>query len=330
MTGVSLAQATIWDYLKLHFIVFIWSFTVVLGKLISVPAVELVFYRATFAGLIMGAFLLLFKRKSLLLPPKEIFKLLLTGLVVAGHWILFFAAAKVSNISICLVGLSTASFWTSIIEPFINKRAIKWYEILLGLCIVVGLYIIFQFGIKAEYILGLCMAILSALLAAVFSTLNSRFTNRYEPQTITTYEMLGAGSGIALFFPSYAAYLSERGSLDLALKNLPNFANQSWVSYLPFPTDVLFLAILIGVCTLYAYSASVELLRRIPVFMTNLTINLEPIYGIILAVLFFNEGEELNLQFFIGTAIILLSILAYPFIRHYEKKSEAVRIRKSV
>jgi drug/metabolite transporter (DMT)-like permease len=316
-------MATLQDYFKLHFIVFIWSFTVILGKLITIPAVELVFYRSLLTGLLLGAYLWFFKRGFLSMPSKDMFKLLLTGAIVAGHWILFFASVKVSNITVCLVGLSTASFWTSLIEPLINKGKVKWYEIVLGLMIIAGLYVIFQFGLRSEYVLGLIMGILSALLAALFSTLNSRFTNRYEPQSITTYEMLGAAGSILLFFPFYMLYFAENQSLDMTFKTLASWQSSEWVAYLPLPTDLFFIAILVGICTIYAYSASVELLRRIPVFMTNLTINLEPIYGIILAILFFDEGKELSLQFFIGTAIILLSVFSYPLIRHYEKKREA-------
>ena len=158
------------DYLQLHFIVLIWGFTAILGLLIEIPSVELVFYRTLSASLILFG-LLYFQKHSYQVTRKEIFIILGTGMLIAAHWILFFASAKVSTASVCLAGMTTATLWTSLVEPLFHRRKIKTFEIVLGLIIIFGLYIIFRF--EFNHVLGLSMAVASAFLAALFSVINS-------------------------------------------------------------------------------------------------------------------------------------------------------------
>lgn len=294
-------HAGIRDYVQLHFVVLIWGFTAILGVLITIPAVEIVFFRTLFAVLALGVLLYLRKREFWL-GPGETVKILGTGLLIAAHWILFFAAARLSTVSVTLAGMATCSIWTSLIEPLVTKRKIRWFEVVLGGMVMVGLYIIFRF--EFNHVLGLLMAVISAFLSALFTVINGKFTMRHNPYMITFYEMAGACLGTALFFPVYKYYFAADGLLQL------NPTNMDW----------LYLSILALVCTVYAYSVSVELMQKMSAYLINLTVNLEPVYGILLAVLIFNEDEKMTGGFYIGTLVILLSVLIYPLINKYYKR----------
>lgn len=291
------------DYLKLHFIVWIWGFTAILGLLITIPAVEIVWFRTMIAFMALGVMLYL-RKHNFRLGWREVLKILGTGFIIAAHWILFFAAARVSTASVCLAGMATCSLWTSFVEPLINKRSIKVFEVVLGLVVIVGLYVIFRF--EFNHALGLSMAVMSAFLAALFSVINGRLTKRHSPYMITFFEMLGAFLGTCVFFPFYIAWFTPDGVLHLA----------------PTAMDWLYLSILALICTVYAFSVSVELMKRLSAFVVNLTVNLEPVYGIILAVIIFGEREQMKPGFYVGTFIILLSVLAYPVInRRYRRRA---------
>ncbi len=290
------------DYIKLHFIVWIWGFTAILGLLISIPSVELVFYRTLIAFITLGL-LLLYGRKDFRLGVFPVLKILGTGVLIAAHWILFFAAARVSNASVCLAGMATCSLWTSFLEPMITKRKIKMFEVGLGMIVIVGLYVIFRF--EFDHALGLTMAVISAFLAALFSVINGQFTQRHNPYMITFYEMIGACAGTAAFFPIYTTWFSG-GQLKLV----------------PTGLDWLYIIVLAVICTVYAYSVWVELMKRLSAFLINLTVNLEPVYGIILALLIFGEKEKMQPGFYLGTLIILASVLSYPaFNKYYKRKA---------
>lgn len=290
-------------YLHLHFIILIWGFTAVLGLLINIPVVETVFYRTLLASVALGI-LLYFRKRNFRLGQKQIGQMLGTGALIAAHWILFFGAARVANASVCLAGMATCSLWTSMLEPLMTRRKIQLYEVVLGLIVIIGLYVIFRF--EFGYALGLIMAILSAILASVFTIINSKFTRVYNPYMITFYEMAGACLSIALFFPFYAFFIVENGHLQL----------------LPSSGDWLYILILALICTVYAYSASVELMKHITAFAMNLATNMEPVYGIILAVIIFGDSERMTPAFYTGTSIILLSVLAYPVINHYRNRKK--------
>ena len=286
------------DYLHLHFIVFIWGFTAILGLLITIPPVEVVFYRTLIASCGLGVIMYISKL-SFNVGKIEITKLLLTGSLIAGHWILFFTSARISTVSVCLAGMATTSFWTSFLEPLVLKKKIKWYEVLLGVVVIAGLYIIFHFEFNHAF--GLLLALISAFLAALFTVINARFAKTYHHHTVTFYEMAGACISIVLFFPLYKVLLADNQNLNLKL------------SY----SDLFYISILAVVCTVYAYSASIEIMKKISAFSVNLTINMEPVYGIILAVLIFGEKEKMQGGFYIGASIILLSVLAHPLLNKY-------------
>ncbi|MFD2033205.1 DMT family transporter [Belliella marina] len=302
-----LQNSSVKDYLMLHFIVLIWSFTAILGLLISIPSVEIVFYRTLIASGFLGMVFLV-KKHKIRLSNIELAKVIGTGFLISLHWILFFWAARVSTASVCLAGMATTSLWTALIEPMANRSKIKWFEILLGLMVISGLYVVFSF--EGGYWLGLTMAVASALIAAVFTVINGRLTKRHAPYVLTFYEMLGACFFSILFMPFYSMFFT--GGVGLQL--IP----QAW--------DWFWLFLLGGVCTVYAFSVSVELMRRLTAFAINLTVNLEPVYGIVLAVLIFGEKEQMTPGFYLGTLIILISVLLYPVFNFFNRRRQAKRV----
>lgn len=302
-------MASLKDYLKIHLIVFIWGFTAILGLLISIQPVEMVFYRTLIAAL-GTAFLLIIRKKSFSIAPADRLKVLGTGAIIAAHWILFFLSARLSNASVSLVGFATVALWTSFIDPFVNKKKVRLYEVLLGLLVIAGLYVIFRN--EVDHATGLIVGILSGLFAAIFSVINARLTKRISPYQITFYEMTGACLSILLFMPIYSYFIIPETALTL------------W----PNLSDWFYLLILGVVCTVFAFSMWVELLKRVSVFAASLSINLEPIYGIILALLFFPETEKMRAGFYLGSLIIISSVLAFPVIRAWEKSK--IKISQSL
>lgn len=298
-------MATRADYLKLHFLVFLWGFSGILGKLVTIPAYEMVFYRALLSAIGI-AIVMLFVREKFRVTPRQLTNLLLTGGIVGLHWVAFFEAGRVSNVSVSLVGFATNSLWTAILDPVFQKRAIKKFEIILGLIVILGLYIIFSFNFN--YPLGLMLGILAGLTSALFSSFNSRMVQKIPAYTISFYEMMGAFLTLALFLPLYKATFAAGHTLNL----------------LPVAMDWVYMIILAGACSVYAYTAAVELMKKISVFLIQLSLNLEPVYGIIMAVIIFGSGEKMGLNFYLGTLTILSAVLVYPFLK--KRYSEPVTI----
>lgn len=288
--------ATTTDYIKLHFIVFLWGFTAILGLLISIPAVELVLYRTLLAsiGLVI---LISISKASFRISSSDLIKVIATGFIVGIHWIAFFGSAKVSNASVSLVGFATGSLWTAFLEPVFGRKKIKPFEVILGMVVVVGLYIIFSFDFK--YPLGLMLGIASGFTIALFSVFNAKFVTRMHPYTISLYEMIGAFLCTLIFLPFYKNTWAVDHQLHLA----------------PTTLDWFYISILSFVCSVYAYSVGVELLKRLSVFFVQLTSNLEPVYGIVMAVLIFGETEHMENEFYLGTAIIIGAVISYPFLK---------------
>lgn len=305
------------DYFKLHFIVLLWGFTAILGKLLTVPPVELVFWRTLLAATGL-AMLLLARRQPWRIPAGQVVRLMAVGALVAMHWITFFLAARLSSVSVCLAGLATLALWTSLLEPLLLWRRVRGYEVALGLITMVGLYLVSQ--AELDQLLGLGVAVFSAGLSALFSVLNSKLIKQHSPLRLTFYEMLGACVSIALFFPVYGRHFTQGRGLQL-----------QWHGY-----DWLWLALLVGACTVYAFSTSVELMKRLSPFAINLTINLEPVYGIAMAAIIywlnkqgvlhapqFNQ-ERMATGFYVGTALIVLSVLIHPLVARLLKDKAPV------
>lgn len=284
------------SYLHLHVIVFIWGFTAILGKLISLEALDLVWYRMLFASAIM-TFVVLFNKEKIKVPFNVLIGFVVSGIIIAAHWLTFYQAIKVSNVSITLACLSTGAFFASILEPIFYKRKVIWYELLFGLIVVVGLGIIFN--VETKYASGIYLAITSAFLSALFSVINGKYAKEYNPNIISLYEL---SSGV--FFLSI--YLFFAGSFTPAF-------------FLLSVNDLIWLFLLSSICTAYAFSASVKVMKFLSPFTVMLTINLEPIYGIILALLIFKDGEEMSPLFYVGALIILATVIANGIVKSYKK-----------
>ncbi|WP_396146667.1 DMT family transporter [Flavobacterium sp.] len=274
------------SYFKLHWIVFIWGFTAVLGRLITLDAMPLVWFRMLFAVVFIFIYNK-FTKTSIRLPKKVILKFLVAGLVIALHWFTFFRAIKVSNVSITLACLSTGAFFTSIIEPIFFKKKIIWYEIFFGLLVVVGLSIIFK--VEGNYIEGIVLALISAFLSACFAVINSKFVVNYEPKVISFYELFGGVLFFSIFLFGTSSFNSEFFQLSI--------------------NDFLYLLVLSSVCTAYAFIASTSIMKFLSPYTVMLTINLEPIYGILLAVLIFKEKEQMSPTFYFGALLILITVV---------------------
>ncbi|MBS1505738.1 MAG: DMT family transporter [Bacteroidetes bacterium] len=289
-------KTTAGDYIKLHFLVFLFGFTAILGKLISLPNVEMVFYRTLLAAAGMAVVITITNRSFIVPTRSDFFKMLFTGLIVAAHWLTFFGSGRLANPSVSLVGFATCSFWAALIEPIVKGKKIRPMEVGLGIAVLVGLYIIFSFNF--DYPLGLLLGIASGLTAALFSVINSKMVTRISSFTITFYEMIGACLGILIFFPFYKSSFSD-GSLHLA----------------PSPADWFYLAMLGWVCSVYAYSQMIDLSKKLSVFFIQLALNLEPVYGIGLAILIFGKQEVMGWNFYVGTLVILTAVALYPILK---------------
>jgi drug/metabolite transporter (DMT)-like permease len=284
------------SYLHLHLIVFIWGFTAILGKLISLEALDLVWYRMLFASVIM-TFVVLFNKEKIKVPFNVLIGFIVSGIIIAAHWLTFYQAIKVSNVSITLACLSTGAFFASILEPIFYKRKVIWYELFFGIIVVIGLGIIFN--VETKYTTGIYLAVTSAFLSALFSVINGKYAKEYDPNIISLYEL---SSGV--FFISI--YLFFAGSFTPAFFALS-------------VNDLIWLFLLSSICTAYAFSASVKVMKFLSPFTVMLTINLEPIYGIILALLIFKDGEEMSPLFYVGALIILATVIANGIVKSYKK-----------
>ncbi|SOD79522.1 DMT family transporter [Spirosoma fluviale] len=290
-------KASLTDYFQLHFIVLIWGFTAILGKLlVPLDSSAVVLFRTLLAVLGMSVVLFV-RRQSIQVSSTDRWRLLATGCLIGLHWVLFFLAARLSNVSVCLAGMATSSLWASVLEPLLLRRRVRLVEVALGAVVMAGLYLIFRF--EFDKVIGLAVAVSSAMLSSLFTIINSRFTHKYDALVISFYEMAGA--------------LFSAVVLWLAVQQFDGSVG-SGVQYIPqMPMQWLWLLVLSLVCTVYAYTVGVSLLRKFSPYLAILTVNLEPVYGILLAVLIFGDTEHMTSGFYIGTLVILLAVLTYPF-----------------
>ncbi|WP_284653382.1 DMT family transporter [Flavobacterium terrisoli] len=280
------------SYLHLHLIVFIWGFTAILGALITLDALPLVWFRMLFAvGFIV--IYIYYKKLPLKVPPKILLQFLFSGLIIALHWFTFFHAIKISNVSITLACLSTGALFASLIEPVLYGKKIVPYEVFFGLLVVVGLYIIFN--VEGNYFWGIVTALTCAFLSALFSVINSRLVKSYDATVISFYEL----SGGVVFF-TFILLFGQSFSIEFFQLSMK---------------DLIYLLILSSVCTAYAFIASTAVMKFLSPYTVMLTINLEPIYGIILAVLIFEDKEKMSFEFYIGAVIILITVLLNAVIK---------------
>ncbi len=300
---IVLKKALFGTYLQLHLVVLILGFTAILGKLIALPALELVWYRMLLTVVVFFVFLKISK-DSTTVSRRSLLSFLGVGLIIALHWVTFYGAIKLSNVSVTLGCFATTTFFTSFLEPIFYRKRINVFEVLISLIILAGLYLIFRF--ETRYATGILVALFSAFLAGLFTVLNKKLVANHSAIQISFYEMVGGLIGLTLYIT-----LSGRGIVIPSLH--------------PTLADLFYLFLLATVCTAYAHTMQVEVMKHLSAFTVTLTINLEPVYGIVMAFFIFGETERMTTGFYLGTLIILLSVVGFPLVKYYVKMSRKER-----
>ncbi|MFM9949297.1 MAG: DMT family transporter [Saprospiraceae bacterium] len=282
-------------YFYLHFCVLIWGFTAILGKLISLKAVPLVWWRVT---LCCATLVLLIPRAQFRGISRKLYAQMFgIGILVGIHWLCFYGAVKLSNASVAVATMATTSFFSALVEPLLTRQKVKGYELALGLLILPGMALIvgnIDWGMR----IGFAVGIVGALLAAVFSSLNKRLVdNNPPPPLVMSFTELFGGVAVCSLVLPFLLWQSPDTPL------IPTNLDWGW------------LLILAWVCTLLPYYLTLLAMRYISAFATNLTINLEPVYGVLLAAVFFREDKDLNPQFYLGVIVILLAVFSHPFLK---------------
>ena len=277
--------------IQLHIAVFLAGFTAILGVLIKLNEGLLVWFRL-FITVVTLAVILLYRKQLVRIPYKDALKIFGVGVIVAVHWVTFYASVKYANVSVALVCFSATGFFTAFFEPLILKRRISLMDVILGLIAIVGIYIIFDF--HPQYKMGVIFGIISAVGSSLFPIYNKRLLVSYSPRILTFYELGGGLIALTILVPFY-------------LMQFPA------AYYLPTTTDWLWLLVLAWLCTVVSFDLQLNALKKISAFTANLTYNLEPVYGIILAFIFFNENKDLHREFYIGVSLILLAVVLQMF-----------------
>jgi drug/metabolite transporter (DMT)-like permease len=285
------------NHLHLHFLVLIAGFTAILGELISIDAIPLVWFRMSIAGVLMLLFIK-FKKRALKVPLKAVVQFSIAGVIIALHWITFFAAIKASNISITLAMFSTGAFFASLIEPIFYKRKIIGYEILFGVIVIAGVVLITQS--ELHYLLGIALGISSALFATLFAVLNGQFVKTYKASVISFYEFVSGVLFISIFIAlTHEGFNSSYFQLTVS--------------------DWTYLIILASICTAYAFIASIHVMKHITPYTLVLTYNLEPIYGILLSLIIFPQTETMQPLFYLGAGLIISTVLLNAVFKNINK-----------
>jgi drug/metabolite transporter (DMT)-like permease len=286
-------------FFQLHLAVILAGFTAILGKLIQLNEALLTSYRMLLSAVILAAFLL-YKKQLQVLSWKNTLKLFAVGAIISLHWVTFYGSIKYSNVSVSVTCLSTIGFFTSFFEPLIMRRKVDFVEVFLGMLAIAGVYLIFNF--YPEYKTGIIFGIISAMLACIFPIFNKKLLLDFLPNTVTLYEMSGGVIALCCILPVYLHFFPA-------------------TYYLPTYSDWLWLIILAGVCTVFAFNLSLKALKHITAFTFNLTFNFEPVYSIILAFIIFKENKFLGPGFYFGIALILLAVTLQMMRVYQEKKT---------
>lgn len=284
------------NLLLLHFIVFIWGWSPILGKLISVQAFQLVWFRILITILTVSVYLI-FIKQNLKVSKKDFFKLVGIGAVIAFHWFCFYHAIKISNVSVTLVAFATGTLFTSVIEPIFFKRKIIRYELIFGMIIIGAIAMIFK--VETRYAWGIIFGMLAALTSSFFTVINGLLIRRIPSPVITIYELSGG-------FFALTIYLLFTGKFDAEFFEIST-KDWAWLS----------LFSIVG--TAFPFIASVNLMKKISPYTITLTVNLETIYGIIFAYFIWKKEESMTPGFYLGTLIILSVIFGNALLKRYMK-----------
>ena len=285
-------------YIQMHAAIFLWGFTGVLGRLITLSEWVLVWYRLllTVVSLLI---IHLYTKQIKFLPQKEVIKIALVGTIVIAHWLTFYGAIKHSNVTITLCCLSSIAFFTSLLEPLFYRKKFDYIEMLFGIAAITGIYTIYQ--VQIGFGLGIALALISAFLSSVFSVINKKMISSHSPETVTFYELGGGLVFLTLIFPIHLYFQT-----DLVL--IPDATNWFYISILSF------------FCTTLAFTISLRALQKVSAFTMNLSLNLEPVYGIILAFAIFHENKSLKEGFYWGASLIFLVVIAHTAYGYYLRR----------
>ncbi len=270
----------------MHLAVFLWGFTGVLGRAIELKEFPLVWHRTWITA---GIFLVIlyFRKEFVKISQAELFRFMAIGSIIAIHWVAFYGSIKYANASIALTCLATAGIFTALLEPLIFKSKFNIKELLVGFIALIGMYCIYHFEI--EYAIGIGLGVLAALLSSVFTIMNKKIVNNYPSRMVAFYEI---GSGflcLTVLLPLYLYYFPE-------------------TNFKPSQMDWVWLGVLSLCCTVWGQSLALSALKKLSSFTTVLLVNLEPVYGILLAILIFHENKDLGYGFYIGITLIALSV----------------------
>ena len=286
------------SYLVLHTAVLLAGFTGVFGKLITLNQIPLVWFRVLLSTIILFLVVKLFKIERLK-STKDVFKIAKVGVLITIHWIFFYGSIKFSNISIGVVCYCLTSFFTAVLEPIINRKRFSAAQLMLSMLTLIGISLIFHFD--SSYQLGIILGVISTIFAALYTIYNERLVKQYDSKLLNFYQMLSGtivlGFGLPIF---YYLFPTER--------------------FIPSFSDGVYLILLALLCTVGLYVLFAESLKKLSAFTVNLSFNLEPIYSIIIAFLFFNEGKQVNASFYVGLAFVLVSVLLQT-LRSIQKKT---------
>ncbi|WP_407483115.1 DMT family transporter [Elizabethkingia meningoseptica] len=286
---------------RLHLIVFLWGFTAILGKLITVDALELVFFRMLFAAIFLYIFIRVVKKQSMKVSRKLFLQLIGIGGLMGGHWLCFFYSIKISNVSIALSCLATVTLFVSVLEPIVYRRKLDWIELLLGLVIVSCISLIFN--VEFEHKMGIIFGIICAALGATFTVFNGKLYGKTSSENIIFYEIFGGWILVSLFL-LVSGDITSIATIDTR--------------------NIILLIVLAGLFTAYPMLESVRLMQYISPFTLALTVNLEPVYGIVLAYFIFGKSEEMSPVFYGASAVMILAIVVNGIVKAKRKKLPAV------
>lgn len=273
--------------LQLHGAVFLWGFTGVLGRAITLNSVLLVWYRLLVTVITLWvAYGVLKKFKTL--PLRSVLYIGFIGTILALHWVCFYGSIKYANVTIALTCLSTTALLSALLEPLLLNKKFDAVEIVLGLFAIAGISIIYNTHL--QFSTGIFIGLLAALLTVLVSVLNKKMIDRYEPEQITLYQLTGGFVGLTILLP-------------LALRLMPP------VAYFPTVSDWLWLIVLSWVCTLFTFFLYIRALKKVSAFTMNLVLTLEPVYGIGLAFLFYKENQDMSRWFYVGFALISVAVV---------------------
>ena len=298
--NIKLSQSKGKSYLYIHIAVILWGFTAILGDIITINAFDLVWWRVCLISL--GFILwpgMLTKIRALSTTSRK--KLFFVGVIIALHWICFYGSIKLANASIALITFSTTAFFTAILEPLFFKSVLSKIDVLFGILVVPAMILI-AFNFSSTYLIGFWVGILSAFLAALFSILNKKYIEIAEPDVMTFFEMLSA-----FVFMSFL---------------IPLVNNNLWrSSFFPSSQNLFYLIVLAIICTILPFILHLKALKELSAFTTNLIVNLEPIYGVIMAALILNEYNELDVNFYLGGSVIVVLVILYPLVKRVKKSA---------